>query len=156
MSLTLESPLSVLPSQLSGNIRITVPVRCAGPGGDVAVNLFIYEGSLWSTHGRLIASYTQDVTFLGGEEKDVAFEHTVVPTAEGRRDVGVQVVEGDRVLASREFDDAYTVATTGGSGMMGGLSSMMGMVMMVMMIGSIAPALGGQGEEAEEASGGNT
>lgn len=155
MSLTLESPLSVLPSQISGNIRITVPIKCAGPGGDVAVNLYIYEGSLWSTHGRLIASYTQDVSFLGGEEKDVAFEHTVVPTAEGRRDVGVQVVEGDRVLASREFDDAYNVATTGDGGMMGGLSAMMVMVMMVMMIGSIVPALGGQGEETEEAEGGN-
>jgi len=140
----------VLPSQLSGNIRITVPVRCAGPGGDVVVNLFIYEGSVWSTHGRLIASYTQDVTFLGGGEKEVAFEHTVVPTAEGRRDVGVQVVDGDRVLASREFDDAYSVATTGGGGTMDGLSSMMGMVMMVMMMGSIFPALGGQGDAEGE------
>ncbi len=149
MSLTLERPLSVLPSQLAGNIRIAVPIRCAGPGGEVTVNLFIYEGSLWSTHGKLIAAYTQDVSFLGGEEKDVSFEHTVVQTSEGRRDIGVQVVERDRVLASREFDDAYSVATTGGGGMMGGLSSMMGMVMMVMMIGSIAPALGGQGQEAE-------
>jgi hypothetical protein len=150
MSLTLERPLSVLPSQLSGNVRITVPIKCAGPGGEVAVNLFIYEGSLWVTHGTLIASYTQDVSFLGGEEKDVSFEHTVVSTAESRRDVGVEIVEGDRVLASREFDDAFTVVTTGGGGIMDSMSSMMGMVMMVMMIGSIAPALGGQGNAEGE------
>lgn len=140
MNLSLESPLSVWPSQLVGEIVIVVPVKCLGPACDAIVNLFIYEGSLWYTHGKLVASYTQDISFLKDEEKDVLFRHTVVPTDEARRDVGVQVVVNEEVVGSREFDDVYTVSAGGGD-MMGSLMAMMGIGMMVMMLGTMMPAI---------------
>ncbi len=152
MSLSLELPLSVRPSQTSaGQMEITVPIKCTGGACEVMVNLLIYEGSLWYTHGKLLATYTQDVSFMQGEEKDVIFLDTMVQTGESRRDAGVQVVAGDRMVASREFDDIYSVDTGGGS-LTGGMSSMMGLLMMVMMLGSLVPMLSGQaGSEGEEA-----
>jgi predicted phage tail protein len=133
-------------------MEITVPLRCTGGACDAVVNLLIYEGSLWYTHGKLLTTYTQDVSFLQGEEKDVIFEDTMVQTGESRRDAGVQVVVEDQVVASREFDDIYSVDTGGSGGLTGSMTSMMGMLMMVMMLGSLVPMLSGQaGSEGEEA-----
>ncbi len=153
MSLSLERPLSVRPSQSSpGQMEITVPIKCSGGAGDVVVNLLIYEGSLWYTHGKLLTTYTQDVSFLQGEEKDVIFQDTVVQTGESRRDAGVQVVVGDKVVASREFDDIYSVDTGSSGGLTSSMTSMMGMLMMVMMLGSLGPMLGGQADSEGEST----
>lgn len=132
-------PLSVWPSAFAGEINISVPVRCTGDSGTFEVNLFIFEGSILPGHGRLLAEYTQDVSLVRGQQKDVVFPHTVVPTGEARRDTGVEIVAGNRVLASREFDDVYEVETQGAGG---GLTDMIGMLMMLGMMAMVMPMFG--------------
>jgi hypothetical protein len=148
MSLTLASPLSVWPSQASGEVLISVPVKCVGPATLATVKLYIFEGSIWATHGTLIAEYSQQVEFLGGQTKDVLFAHQEKATSESRRDVGIEVIIDDRVVASAEFDDVYTAATTGG-GM--DMSGMMGMMMMLMAMGMVVPMVSGE-EVSDESS----
>src|SRR4030042_5059005 len=80
MSLTLASPLSVLPSQISGEIYINVPIKCVGPAVTATIKLYIFEGSILATHGTLLAEYSQQVEFLGGQIKDVLFTHTETAT----------------------------------------------------------------------------
>ena len=148
MSLILASPLSVWPSQVSGEIFISVPVKCAGPAVTATVKLYIFEGSIWATHGTLIAEYSQQVEFLGGQTVDVLFTHQETATSESRRDVGIEIIIDDRVVASAEFDDVYTAATTG-SGM--DMSGMMPMMMMLMVMGMVMPMVSGE-ETGDESS----
>ena len=136
MSLTLVSPLSVWPSQISGEVFINVPIECVGPAATATVKLYVFEGSIWATHGTLIAEYSQQVEFLAGQSKDVLFTHQETATSESRRDVGIEVIIDERVVASAEFDDVYTAATTGG-GM--DISAMMGMMVMLMAMGMVVP-----------------
>jgi len=149
MSLTLASPLSVWPSQVSGEIFINVPVKCIGPAALATVKMYIFEGSIWATHGTLIAEYSQQVEFLGGQTRDVIFTHMEEARSEARRDVGIEIIVDDRVVASAEFDDAYTAATTGG-GM--DMSGMMGMMTMMMAMGMVMPMVTGTESEEETAT----
>jgi hypothetical protein len=149
MSLTLASPLSVWPSQVSGEIFINAPIKCVGPAALATIKLYIFEGSIWATHGTLIAEYSQQVEFLGGQTKDVLFTHTEKATSESRRDVGIEVIIDNRIIASAEFDDVYDAATTGG-GM--DMSGMMGMMMMLMLMGMVMPMVRGSESEEEPAT----
>lgn len=144
MSLTLVYPLSVWPSQVSGDILINVPVTCAGPAATAMVKLYIFEGSIWSTHGTLLDEYLQPVEFLEGQTVDVVFSHTLKATSESRRDAGIEVIIEDKVVASAEFDDVFSTGTSGG-GM--DLSGMMGMMVMLMMMGMVVPMMSGEDTE---------
>jgi hypothetical protein len=144
----LVSPLSVWPSQVSGEIFIFVPVKCVGPATLATVKLYIFEGSIWATHGTLIAEYSQQVEFLGGQTVDVLFTHMEEARSESRRDVGIEIIIDDRVVASAEFDDVYTAATTG-SGM--DMSGMMPMMMLLMVMGMVMPMVSGE-ETGNESS----
>jgi len=145
MSLTLASPLSVWPSQVSGEVFINVPVKCVGPAATATFKLYIFEGSVWATHGTFIAEYSQQVEFLGGQTKDVLFTHQETATSESRRDVGIEIIIDERVVASAEFDDIYTAATMS-SGM--DMSAMMPMFMMMMVMGMVMPMVSGNDEES--------
>jgi hypothetical protein len=149
MSLILASPLSVWPSQVSGEIFIYVPVKCVGPATPATVKLYIFEGSIWATHGTLIAEYSQQVEFLGGQTVDVLFTHMEEARSESRRDAGIEIIIDDRVVASAEFDDVYTAVTTTGNGM--DMSGMMGMMMMLMVMGMVMPMVSGE-ETGDESS----
>jgi len=150
MSLILASPLSVWPSQIFGEIHINVPIKCVGPATTATIKLYIFEGSILATHGTLLAEYSQQVEFLGGQTKDVLFTHTETATSQSRRDVGIEIIIDDRVVRSAEFDDVYTAVTTS-RGM--DMSAMMPMIMMVMMMGMVMPMVtGGQNEEAQQQS----
>jgi hypothetical protein len=151
MSLTLESPLSVWPSQISGEIYINVPIKCAGPAATATIKLYIFEGSILATHGTLLAEYSQQVEFLGSQNKDVLFTHTEKATSESRRDVGIEIIIDNRVVASAEFDDVYSAVTTS-NGM--DMSGMMGMMMMVMVMGIAIPMVSGTQEEQTQSEGG--
>lgn len=148
MSLTLASPLSVWPSQVSGEVIISVPVTCVGPAATATVKLYIFEGSVWATHGAFIAEYSQQVEFLGGQTKDVLFTHQETATSESRRDAGIEIIIDERVVASAEFDDVYTAATTS-SGI--DMSGMMGMMMLLMVMGMVMPMVSGE-ETGDESS----
>lgn len=148
MSLTLVSPLSVWPSQVSDEVFINVPVKCVGPAATATVKLYIFEGSIWATHGKFIAEYSQQVEFLGGQTVDVLFTHQETATSESRRDVGIEIIIDDRVVVSSEFDDVYTAVTTGG-GM--DMSGMMPMMMMLMVMGMVMPMVSGE-ETGDESS----
>jgi|WetSurMetagenome_2_1015567.scaffolds.fasta_scaffold1116884_1 hypothetical protein len=151
MSLTLASPLSVWPSQVSGEIYINVPVKCVGPAATATIKLYIFEGSILATHGTLQAEYSQQVEFLGGQTKDVLFTHMEKATSQSRRDVGIEIIIDDRVVKSAEFDDVYSAATTS-SGM--DMSAMMPMIMMVMVMGMVTPMVSGTQEEQQQSEGG--
>ena len=137
----MASPLSIRPSQVSGEVFITVPVKCVGPAALATVKLYVFEGSIWPTHGTLIAEYSQQVEFMGGQTLDVVFAHTIVARGGSRRDVGIEVIVEDRVVASAEFDDVFEAVTTGG-GM--DISGMMGMMVMLMAMGMVVPMLSGE------------
>jgi len=145
MSLTLAYPLSVWPSQVSGEIFINVPIECVGPAATATVKLYVFEGSVWATHGTLLAEYSQQVEFLGGQAKDVLFTHMETATSESRRDICIEIIIDERVVASAEFDDVYTAATTS-SGM--DMSAMMPMIMMMMVMGMVVPMVSGNEEES--------
>lgn len=113
----------------AGNILITVPITNKGHACDATVNLYIFEGSWLPGAGDLLASYWQDVSFEEGEQKEVVFAHTVIQTDASRRDVGVEVVVGDLVRASRQFDDVFHVTTAPGL-----IDQVMGIMMMGMMM----------------------
>jgi hypothetical protein len=123
-----------------------VPIKCVGPATLATVKLYVFEGSIWATHGTLIAEYSQQVEFLGGQTLDVLFTHMEEPRSESRRDVGIEVIIDDRVVASAEFDDIFTAETTGG-GM--DMSGMMGMMMMLMVMGMVVPMVSGEETENE-------
>ena len=125
-------------SEFTGKILIAVPVKNSGPACDATVNLYIYEGSWWGTHGTLLVAYGQDVSFAEGEQKEVVFAHTVIQTGESRRDIGVEVMVGDSVEASAEFDDVYHVAAA--PGLIDNMMSVMIMGMMMLVISTIMPA----------------
>jgi hypothetical protein len=149
MSLTLASPLSVWPSQISGEIYINVPIKCVGPAATATIKIYIFEGSILATHGTLQAEYSQQVEFLGGQTKDVLFTHTEKATSQSRRDVGIEIIIDDRVVKSAEFDDVYSAATTS-SGM--DMSGMMPMIMMMMVMGMVMPMVSGTQTEEEPAA----
>jgi hypothetical protein len=151
MSLTLASPLSVWPSQISGEIHINLPIKCVGPATTATIKLYILEGSILATHGTLLAEYSQQVEFLGGQTKDVLFTYTETATSQSRRDVGIEIIIDDRVVKSAEFDDVYSAVTTS-SGM--DMSAMMPMIMMVMVMGMITPMISGTQEEQQQSEGG--
>ncbi|MCL0076491.1 hypothetical protein M1O12_00405 [Dehalococcoidia bacterium] len=115
--------------EFTGNILITVPIENKGHACDAVVNLYIFEGSWLPWAGDLLASYSQAVSFLEGEQKEVVFAHTVIQTDASRRDVGVEVVVGDSVKASAQFDDVYHVPT--GPGL---IDKMMMIMMMAVMM----------------------
>ena len=148
MSLTLAYPLSAWPSQVSGEVFINVPIECVGPATTATVKLYVFEGSVWATHGTLIAEYSQQVEFLAGQTKDVLFAHQETATSESRRDISIELIIDERVVASAEFDDVYTAVTTG-SGM--DMSGMMGMMMMLMVMGMVMPMVSGE-ETGDESS----
>jgi hypothetical protein len=103
--------------------------------------LYIFEGSTNPGHGDLLATYDQsDIQFSPGQTKNVAFTHTETQRSQSRRDVGVEVVVGGKVVSSREFDDAYTWPLGGGFD----LTQMIGMIMMVVMLGMVTPMLGNE------------
>ncbi len=145
MSLTLAYPMSVWPSQISGEVFINVPIECAGPAATATVKLYVFEGSVWATHGTLLAEYSQQVEFLGGQTKDVLFTHQETATSESRRDIGIEIIIDDRVVASAEFDDVYSAATAS-SGM--DMSGMMGMMVMLMAMGMMVPMVSGNEDES--------
>ena len=149
MSLTLASPLSVWPSQISGEIHINLPIKCVGPATTATIKLYIFEGSILATRGTLLAEYSQQVEFLGGQTKDVLFTHTETATSQSRRDVGIEIIIDDRVVKSAEFDDVYSAATTS-SGM--DISGMMPMIMMMMVMGMVMPMVSGTEPEEEQIS----
>ena len=149
MSLTLASPLSVWPSQISGEIYINVPIKCVGPAATASIKLYVFEGSVWATHGTLLAEYSQQVEFLGGQTKDVLFTHAEKATSESRRDVSIEIIIDDQVVRSDEFDDVYSAATTS-SGM--DISGMMPMIMMMMVMGMVMPMVSGTEPEEEQIS----
>jgi hypothetical protein len=139
------SQLLVQPSEnLTGKLIISVPIKCTGDAAEATVHLYIYEGSLLPTHGRPLAHYQQDVSFAKGQQRTVEFLHEEQATQEARRDVGVEVEVGGNVCVSREFDDVYYAATTGGG--MEGVSAMLPMMFMVMMLGMVTQMMP-KGEE---------
>ncbi len=146
MDSTSVSQLLVQPSQaLAGTVLITVPIKCTGDAAEATVYLYIYEGSALPGHGRLLARYEQAVSFLKGQQRTVEFLHEEQRTREARRDVGVEVAVGGNVCVSREFDDVYYAATTGGG--MEIFSAMLPMMFMVMMLG-MASQMMPKGDEA--------
>ncbi len=145
MSLVLASPLYLRPSGYLGGIIITVPVKCSGDATIATVNLAIYEGSIYPGAGTLLVEYSKTLSFAKGETKNVEFDHTEVQTGESRRDVGVEVVVGNTVVASNQFDDVYSVGQGGG-----GFTDILGMIMPIMMLAMIMPMVGGQNMGAGE------
>ena len=131
-------PQLYLPGEFSGEILIAVPVKNTGPACDAVVNLYIHEGSWMGSHGALLAAYGQEVRFEEEEQKEVVFAHMVIPTGQSRRDIGIEVVVGDSVEASAEFDDVYHVAAA--PGLVENMMSIMMMGMMMMVMSSIMPA----------------
>ncbi|MCL0079824.1 hypothetical protein M1O18_02855 [Dehalococcoidia bacterium] len=129
MTSTLAIPQLQVLGEVTGNILITVPITNKGRACDAVVNLYIHEGSWLPGAGDLLASYSQAVSFLEGEQKEVVFAHTVIQTDASRRDVGVEVVVGDSVKASAQFDDVYHVPT--GPGL---IDKMMMIMMMAVMM----------------------
>ncbi|MCL0084239.1 hypothetical protein M1N82_01660 [Dehalococcoidia bacterium] len=118
--------------EFTGNILITVPITNKGHACDAVVNLYIFEGSWLPWAGDLLASYSQGVSFEEGERKEVVFAHTVIQTDASRRDIGVEVVVGDLVRASAQFDDVYHVPT--GPGLIDKMMMIMMMAVMMMVV----------------------
>jgi len=137
MSSLLVAPQLHALSKFTGNILITVPIKNTGPAADAVVNLHIFEGSWLPGAGDLLASYWQNVSFAEGEQKNVVFAHTVIQTDESRRDIGVEVVVGDSIKASAQFDDVYYAATA--PGLIDNLMGLMMMGMMMMVLPMILP-----------------
>ena len=134
MILSLGSP-QFMPFEFGGgaDIAITVPVTCSGEACEAVINLYIYEGSWGVSHGSVLATYSQDVPFQEGEQKEITFVHICLPTSQGRRDVGLEIVVEGEIVFSGEWDDVYHVATTTGN-MIGDIMAlgMMGMMAMMM------------------------
>lgn len=138
------SQLLVQPRQaLSGKVVVSVPIKCTGDAADATVHLYIYEGSALPTHGRMLAHYEQSLAFAKGEQRTVEFLHEEQATSEARRDVGVEVEVKGSICASREFDDVYYAATTGG---MEGFSAMLPVMLMVLTVGMVTQVVP-KGEE---------
>lgn len=155
MTLALDTPLLAPSEQFSGEIEITIPIKCTGPSVDATVALYIYEGSWLPTHGTLLAEYYQDVHFEQNIAKDVTFRHQIVPPTSRdpsdwltgpskTRDIGCAVEVGGEVVAGHEWDDVYAVS--GGGGFIDVMMPMMGLMMMLGMVGMV---MGGAGEGME-------
>jgi len=82
----------------------TVPV-------DARFILYIYEGSVLPTPGRLLATYEKIERFEPGEERKLVFEHQTVSTWEARRDIGLEAFRNAERIYSGEWDDRYFVVS---------------------------------------------
>ena len=134
MTLALGNQLLVQSSGLT--VTITVPITCLGPSVDAVVRLYIFEGSTLPGHGTLLATYSQSVSFAPGQTRNVVFTHAETVTPQTSRDVGVEVVVADKVVASREFDDVYTVGEKGLD-----WTQMMGLMVVAMVMGMVVPMM---------------
>lgn len=124
-------------------VKITLPVTCAGLGGDFTFAMVVYEGSSLPGHGRVLASYQQDAHFNQNERKSIVFTHQCEQTTEARRDVGLVVYISSEEVGSEEWDDLFTV--TPKEGEPGILETVM-MLMMVMMLTQITDVMGEKGD----------
>jgi len=94
-------------------VRITFPAKYTGTVPvDARFILYIYEGSVLPTPGRLITQYEILEHFEPGEEKELVFEHRTVSTMVDRRDLGLEALVNTERVFSGEWDDIYYVATT--------------------------------------------
>lgn len=96
---------------LGDQIKVTCKVAMtSGSNFTGQIIVGIYEGSVLSTRGDLIEQKVfNDVAFKSGETTTVEFQ-TIVIGDVGRRDILVQVNQGQTKLEAREFDDAFTVS----------------------------------------------
>ena len=96
------------------SVIITFPITATGKSTDTVVTMYIYEGSLLSTHGTLLASTSQEVHFDKDVQKDVAFVHVCQQTSQSKRDVGLEIAVDDKTVCSVEWDDLFSVESAPG------------------------------------------
>lgn len=102
---------SASPSQVpvGSTVAISCPItsQCS-KSVSARVKCLVYEGSAWVTHGDLLWTKEQTVTFYPGQTRTVTFSRAAMPGAE-RRDVEVEVYVGGILIEQNEWDDVYYV-----------------------------------------------
>ena len=78
---------------------------------EALVRLRINEGSFWSSPGKLIEEIVKTVLFKAAEKVSVEMLWDTVPTkgGDGRVDLGVTVLVGEKELKSESFDDVFYI-----------------------------------------------
>lgn len=106
------SNVTALPLKaVSGDtVKITIPVvsGCTQPQSATA-KVMIYEGSFWSGHGNLLSTKTVNFDINPGETYNVVVDDVAVAGTIDLRDVGIDVLVGGAVVASKEWDNVFKV-----------------------------------------------
>ena len=105
------------PSQVSpgATVNIACPVKSRSTKvQNVTAKFLIYEGSVLPTHGTLLDTKSVTFSISPGQTYNATVSHTAVAGTIDRRDVGLQIIVNDKVMAEDEWDDVFYV-TDGGN-----------------------------------------
>ena len=101
------SPSEVIPG---ATVTLTCPVtsRCT-KSQSVTAKVLIYEGSIYTGHGSLLATKTVNFTISPNQTYNATVTHPTIAGSIDRRDIEVEVYVEGRKIKESEWDDVYYV-----------------------------------------------